>query len=102
MSVEQFQAFAASKWKWNEDAAIAAFHAADIDNTGALNRHEFLVLYATFRNPNSALNEMSQVVNTVKVRFLSTYYDKDQNDSLDTEGSKFQTNYSCNLFLSLR
>ena len=42
----EFGAFATQSWGLDARLASAAFHACDVDGSGALNRHEYLLLWA--------------------------------------------------------
>ena len=63
MTMERFVAAVGQEWRLDTEHAHALFRAGDVDNSGRLNRHEYLLVRDAFRHPPSRFSAHDELRN---------------------------------------
>ena len=72
---EAFIETAAHRWGLSARKACAAFDACDVDNSGALNRHEYLLMLASFVHYDPHYDQSNAGVSQLRQRFEENLLD---------------------------
>lgn len=87
MNLERFCTAVGQLWRLERRCARACFRAADVDGSGRLNRHEYLLLREAFHHHPSieAAAKMHDSIGLLQMTALFHLYDKDEDGVLSLD-----------------